>query len=355
MLVVYIFLAVGVSFICSLLESVLLSITPSYILAAENQKKRYAKDLRKYASDKDLSISAILTLNTFAHTLGAAGVGSEAFKILSTMNFSDGRIEFYLSGVSFVLTLVILYISEIIPKSLGHRYWKGLTPVALKFFPVMIFILYPILTISSLLMKVFKSKSDSTGMSREEVESMIELGVRGNALVKDEGKLLKHTLIGSRKTIEDVMTPARKLYMAEVDNTYKDLYDMHMPISRIPIYRNSVNEVLGYVQNSDIKDSIIKGNGETKISEDSDLLRPINIENRHTPLRIMFNKFIKDKEHISMVCDDYGTVLGVVTLEDIVETFFGVEIMDETDETEDLQDAAKAEFMNEEKKKDRKK
>jgi CBS domain containing-hemolysin-like protein len=334
-----------------MLEAILLSITPSYVLAAQSQAKPYANDLKKYASDKDISISAILTLNTFAHTLGAAGVGSEAFKMFSKMGFADGKIELYLSGVSFILTLVILYISEIIPKSLGHRYWKSLTPYALKIFPVLIFFLYPILIISNLLMKLFKSTHDREEMSREEVESMIELGVQANALVKDEGNFLKHTLIGSRKLIEDVMTPARKLHMVEDDISLNEIYALQMPITRIPVYHNSVNEVIGYLKKGDVKDLIIKGNGDLKVTEIESSLRPILVENKKTPLRIMFNKFIKSKDHIAIVCDDFGTVLGVVTLEDIVETFFGVEIVDETDETEDLQDAAKAEYLKEEKKK----
>ena len=344
MLGIYVFISVGVSFICSMMEAVLLSISPSYILAAESSGKSYAKQLRKYASDKDLAISAILTLNTFAHTLGAAGVGSESLKIFSKMGFADGKIEFYLSLVSLVLTLTILYLSEIIPKSLGHRYWKALTPFILKLFPPLIFFLYPILIASKALIKMF-SKDSKDQMSREEVESMIELGVRANALVADEGKFLKNILMGSRLTIEDIMTPARKVFMVPADSTPESIYQKGIPVTRLPVFGKNVNNIIGYVHKEDIKDQLIAQKENKQISDYDGLVRPVFIENQQTPLRIMFNKFIKNKEHIAMVSDKYGTILGVVTLEDLVETFFGVEIMDEFDQIEDLQEEARNEVF----------
>ncbi|MFG1486355.1 CNNM domain-containing protein [Halobacteriovorax sp. RZ-1] len=350
MLIVYIVISIGVSFLCSIMEAVLLSITPSFILASQRQNRSYATALKKYASNKDESISAILTLNTFAHTLGAAGVGSESIQMFKDMGISGANLEYYLSAVSIILTLAILYLSEIIPKSLGHHYWKSLTPSLLKILPPLIFILKPILFISMTLMRLLKTEAEHK-MSREEVESMIELGVQTKALAKDEGEFLKESLLASRKVIEEVMTPARKVFMVHVEDTIASVYDLKAPVTRIPCYGESVNEINGYIHKEDIAKSIIENNKDKKLYE-LDIIRPIAIVNRQTPLRNLFKRFIREKEHIAMVSDDYGTILGVITLEDIVETFFGIEIMDEFDEVEDLQSQAKDEILAEEKKRE---
>lgn len=350
MLVVYIIISLGVSFLCSIMEAVLLSITPNFILAAQRQEKSYAQQLKKYASDKDEAISAILTLNTFAHTLGAAGVGSESIQLFKEMGITGANLEYYLSAVSVILTLAILYLSEIIPKSVGHHYWKSLTPFLLKILPPLIFLLKPILFFSMFLMKKLKSDSGHQ-MSREEVESMIELGVRTRALAKDEGEFLKESLLASRKKIEDVMTPSRKVIMVEVNNTIESVYKQNFPITRIPCFKDHVNKVCGYIHKEDITKAMINGEANKKI-KDLKIIRPISIKNKRTPVRSLFKKFIREKEHIAMVCDNYGTILGVITLEDIVETFLGIEIMDEFDEVEDLQGQAKQEILAEEKMRD---
>ncbi|EPZ49649.1 membrane protein, PF01595 family [Bacteriovorax sp. BAL6_X] len=350
MLIIYIVISIGVSFLCSIMEAVLLSITPSFILASQRQNRSYAQALKKYASNKDESISAILTLNTFAHTLGAAGVGSEAIQIFKEMGVSGVNLEYYLSAVSIVLTLAILYLSEIIPKSLGHHYWKSLTPYLLRILPPLIFILRPILFISMTLMRLLKTETEHK-MSREEVESMIELGVQTKALAKDEGEFLKESLLASRKVIEEVMTPARKVFMVHVEDTIASVYDLKAPVTRIPCYGENVNEISGYIHKEDIAKSIIENNKDKKLYE-LQIIRPIAIINRQTPLRNLFKRFIRENEHIAMVSDDYGTILGVITLEDIVETFFGIEIMDEFDEVEDLQGQAKDEILAEEKKRE---
>lgn len=350
MLVVYILISIGVSFLCSIMEAILLSITPNYILASQRQEKPYANALKKYASNKDEAISAILTLNTFAHTLGAAGVGSESIQLFKEMGIAGANLEFYLSAVSVVLTLAILYLSEIIPKSLGHQYWKKLTPYLLKILPILIFLLKPVLLISMVLMKFFKADAPHT-MSREEVESMIELGVQTKALAKDEGEFLKESLLASRKTIDEVMTPARKVFMVKAAASIKEVYDLKAPVTRIPCFGETVNDICGYIHKEDIAKAVIEDQCDKRIYE-VDIMRPISIENSRTPLRSLFKKFIRDKEHIAMVSDEYGTILGVITLEDIVETFFGIEIMDEFDEVEDLQEQAKDEIKAEEKKRE---
>ncbi len=345
MLIIYVLISIGVSFLCSILEAVLLSITPNFILASQRQEKSFAPQLKKYASNKDEAISAILTLNTFAHTLGAAGVGSESIQLFKDMGVSGANLEYYLSAVSIVLTLAILYLSEIIPKSLGHHYWKTLTPFMLKVLPPLIFILKPILYISMGLMRMLKT-DPTHQMSREEVESMIELGVRTKALAKDEGEFLKESLLASRKSIEEVMTPARKVIMADINSSIQYIYDQRFPITRIPCFEENVNNIQGYIHKEDITKAMIEGMNNKTISE-LNIMRPISIKNRRTPLRQLFKKFIREKEHIAMVCDNYGTILGLITLEDIVETFFGIEIMDEFDEVEDLQSLAKDEILAE--------
>ncbi|AYF43948.1 membrane protein, PF01595 family [Halobacteriovorax sp. BALOs_7] len=350
MLIVYIVISIGVSFLCSIMEAVLLSITPNFILASVRQNKGFANSLKKYASNKDEAISAILTLNTFAHTLGAAGVGSESIQLFKEMGITGANLEFYLSAVSVVLTLAILYLSEIIPKSLGHQHWKSLTPFLLRVLPPLIFILKPVLVISMGLMKFFKNEPSHT-MSREEVESMIELGVQTKALAKDEGEFLRESLLASRKTIDEVMTPARKVFMVKTTSTIKEVYDLKAPVTRIPCFGETVNDICGYIHKEDIAKNVIEKNCDKQLFE-VDIMRPISIENCRTPLRSLFKKFIRGKEHIAMVSDEYGTILGVITLEDIVETFFGIEIMDEFDEVEDLQEQAKEEIKAEVKKKE---
>jgi CBS domain containing-hemolysin-like protein len=329
LLFTYLLIALFFSFLCSVLEASLLSTTPVFINMKMKEGRKYALTLEKYKRNIDLPLSAILTLNTFAHTIGAAGVGSHAQKLWG---------EEYLTLVSIILTLIILILSEIIPKTLGALYWKRLghfTVVALK---IMIYSpLYPFIILTNFITKKLRrDESMNPLISRTEFRALTDSVIEEGVIDEEESQLLRNLMKFRHIKVRDIMTPQVVIVAGEENTAINDFYESHEEInfSRIPIYREELNNFTGFVLKDELMEKIIDEEGDEAMKS---IIRPIKIVNEEMPIIKLFYKLIDLKAHIAMVVDEYGMVSGLVTMEDVFETLIGLEIVDEMDNVEDMQ------------------
>lgn len=332
LLFVYLFVALFFSFLCSVLEAILLSITPTFVAGKAKENKKYAKRLIKYKDNIDLPLAGILTLNTFAHTIGAAGVGSQVQIIWGNE---------YLSIASAILTIIILIFSEIIPKTIGASYWKQLTPFAVASLTILIYSpLYPIIWISNQITHVLSKNKNKSVLSRSEFHAMAEIGVKEGIFKEEESKILMNLMIFNKISVKNIMTPRTVVFAAENNMLISDFFEKNDKIrfSRIPVYVENIDNITGYVLKDDIMQDLIEmKKGKTL----KDLSREIKVVSEQMPIIRLFYKLIEEKEHIAMVVGEYGEMVGIVTMEDIIETLLGTEIMDELDNVEDMQQQAK--------------
>jgi len=331
LLIVYLLIALFFSFLCSLLEAALLSITPSFIAARVNENKSYAKSLKKFKEEVDLPLSAILTLNTFAHTIGAAGVGAQAQKVWGNE---------YLSITSAVLTILILIFSEIIPKTLGASFWKKLAPFTARTLTVLVYSpLYPFIILSKFVTKILNKQKGSAILSRAEFQAMAEIGVQEGIFKKEESQILMNLMKFNNIVVKSIMTPRTVVLSASEDTTVKDFFEKHekIRVSRIPIFRENIDNISGYVLKDDLMQNMIENKWEIQLKF---LSRNIMVVNEKMPIIRLFYKLIQQKEHIAMVVGEYGEMSGIVTMEDVIETLLGTEIVDELDNIEDMQKQA---------------
>jgi len=331
LLFVYLFIALFFSFLCSLLEAALLSITPSFIVAKVNENKSYARSLKKFKEEVDLPLSAILTLNTFAHTIGAAGVGAQAQKVWGNE---------YLSITSAVLTLLILILSEIIPKTIGASFWKKLAPFTARTLTVLIYSpLYPFIVLSKFITKILNKQKGSAILSRAEFQAMAEIGVQEGIFKKEESQILMNLMKFNNIVVKSIMTPRTVVVASSEDTTIKDFFEKYQKIrvSRIPIYRENIDNISGYVLKDDLMQNMIDKKWHRQLKT---LSRNIMVVNEKMPIIRLFYKLIQQKEHIAMVVGEYGEMSGIVTMEDVIETLLGAEIVDELDNIEDMQKQA---------------
>jgi len=332
LLFTYLFVALFFSFLCSILEAVLLSITPSYIASKAKENKKYAIKLQQYKEKIDLPLAAILTINTFAHTIGAAGVGGQV-QILWGNEF--------VSIASAILTLIILIFSEIIPKTIGANYWKKLAPFTATTLTIMIYSpLYPIIWLSKLITVLLSNKKNKSILSRSEFHAMAEIGVREGIFKEEESKILMNLMVFKHVVVKSIMTP-RTVVFASPDNiSINEFYEQNEIIrfSRIPVFKEDIDNFTGYVLKDDIMHAIIDKKDQVLLKN---IRREIKVVNEKMPIIRLFYKLIDEKEHIAMVVGEYGEMVGIVTIEDIIETLLGTEIMDELDNIEDMQEQAK--------------
>jgi CBS domain containing-hemolysin-like protein len=331
-LLLYLFIALFVSFLCSILEAALLSTNPSYIEAKAKEGKKYAKGLKEFKLNIDLPLAAILTLNTFAHTIGAAGVGAQAEKLWGNE---------YLSLVSILLTIAILLISEIIPKTLGANYWRSLAPFTWISLKVLIYSpLYPLILLSKQITRWLNRNKDVPVLNRAEFQAMAELGMKEGIFWKEESRILRNLMKFNRIQVKSIMTPRTVIVSAPEEQSLKEFYDGYEEIrfSRIPIYQENADNITGYVLKDEVLEEIIDNKGEQPLSS---IRRKIQIVNEQLPIVRLFQKLIETKEHVAMVVGEYGELTGIVTMEDTIETLIGIEIMDELDNVEDMQAQAR--------------
>ena len=330
LILLYFLGALSLSFLCSVLEAVLLSTPMSYISMRENQGSKTATLMKQYKNNVDRPVGAILSLNTIAHTIGSAGVGAESIKIFG---------EQYFGLISTILTLLILVLSEIIPKTIGASYWRSLALPSTRIIRVLILITYPLVLLSELITKVFTPRGNQASMSREEVSAMVDVGTTEGIFRESESKLIKSCIALSGVKARQIMTPSIVVESACQDLTVKDFQaKQSWSFSRIPVYAGDKDYITGYV----LKDAVLK-----LLSEDqfhvklSDLTRPILTFREEESVFQIWEKMLEKREHISVIIDEYGGLRGLVTMEDIIETMTGVEIVDEDDVAVDMQALAK--------------
>lgn len=329
MMFTYLIIALSFSFLCSILEAVLLSTTDSYI-QIKSKESSGGELLKQVKKDLDKSISAILTLNTFSHTIGAAGVGAEAIKVFG---------ESYMVAISIVLTILILFLSEILPKTIGARYWRELgIPAAygIKFITILT---YPIVYMSQFFTKLF-GEAYTHEVSREEIIVMSEIGEKAGSLREKEVDLIESLLTLRDNKIKDILTP-RTVVNAFDENVsvWEAVEHKDLSHSRIPVYSGTIDDVVGVVFSTTIMSAKIQGRDGTQMK---DLMKPVFKVSENLPVDKVLDLFIKRKEHLFVVVDKFGQTQGIVTLEDAIETLLGVEIMDEEDNVEDMQTLAKS-------------
>ena len=330
LILLYFLGALSLSFLCSVLEAVLLSTPMSFISMRENQGSKTATLMKQYKNNVDRPVGAILSLNTIAHTIGSAGVGAESIKIFG---------EQYFGLISAILTLLILVLSEIIPKTIGASYWRSLAMPSTRIIRVLILITYPLVLLSELITKVFTPRGNQASMSREEVSAMVDVGTTEGIFRESESKLIKSCIALSGVKARQIMTPSIVVESACQDLTVKDFQaKQSWSFSRIPVYAGDKDYITGYV----LKDAVLK-----LLSEDqfhvklSDLKRPILTFREEESVFQIWEKMLEKREHISVIIDEYGGLRGLVTMEDIIETMTGVEIVDEDDVAVDMQALAK--------------
>lgn len=335
LLLVYLSIAIGVSFLCSVLEAVLLSVTPGFVESQLAVKPRRAEVLKGVRDDLDESISSILILNTFAHTMGAAGVGAQALRVFGAQ---------YESLIAFLLTLAILYFSEIIPKTLGATFWKQLAIPAAYVIRVLVKILFPFVWLSGLLTRTF-SGDKSGGISREELAALARLGRRHGALGDKESELIQNLLSLRHTKTGEITTPRTVVTALEASSSLSEAIGEleNSPYTRIPIYRDSIDDVVGLVLKPQIFEAAIGGEEGKSLQE---FALPIFRVSEEFPVLLLLDQFLKRKEHLFLVEDEYGQTAGVVTLEDAIETLLGREIMDESDTVEDMQQLARSKYRS---------
>ncbi|WP_395345286.1 CNNM domain-containing protein [Ningiella sp. W23] len=340
LLLIYVFIALGFSFLCSIAEAVILSVSQAYISLLEKEGRPSGKLLSSLTTDINKPLAAILTLNTIAHTMGAAGAGAQAAKV-----FGDA----YLGLISAVLTLLILVFSEIIPKTLGATFWRPLAPVTAYFLKYLIIALYPFVKMSQKLTSGFTEDSPLKGLSRSELLAMAELSGKEGQLAQQEANFLQNLLSLHELKIKDAMTHRTVVFSLPDHTKVSDFVSEHQnnPFSRIPVYENDHSEqITGYVMRTDILIAAANGEGDKPLS---DYVKSMVTLLGDMPLAATFDHFVNSRVHVLLVVDEYGGLEGILTLEDLLESLLGVEIVDEQDTTVSMKQLAKVMWRRREK------
>ena len=321
MLLVYLGIALGVSFLCSVLEAVLLSITPSFVASAALEGSHFGRRLQAFKTDIDRPLASILTLNTFAHTIGAAGVGAQAQLIWG---------ETALTVVSAVVTVLILVLSEIIPKTLGAVHWRKLAEPTVSTLQVLVVILSPFVWVSQIITRILKQNaSTSSVLSRADIGNLAAVGYRDGVLRQSEHSIIRNLMNFSKVRVTDIMVPFERMVMLDaaslVGQLKPDLPAWHC--SRIPIHRGNPHQIIGYVFKDEILAAALDGRRSDSIGQ---FRRDIVALDMDCSLPELYVRLIERSEHIAVVQNEHQ-IVGLVTMEDLIETLLGLEIIDESD------------------------
>ena len=332
LLILYILIALIFSFLCSIAEAVILSVTPAHVALMEKEGHRSAAALRQLKQEISQPLAAILTLNTIAHTIGAAGAGAQAASIFGSASVGI---------VSALLTLLILIFSEIIPKTVGAYYWRELAPTTAYLLRFLVWILYPFVLLSEAITTRLSDKQAMAGMSRGEFLAISKLSEAEGQLSERETTILNNLLRLHDTQVSDAMTPRPVIFTLSDQvtvETFFHKYD-HTPFTRIPIYNEDPEEITGIVFRNDILLAQARGNGQNTLSN---YRREIMVVAESTTLSEAFDQFLRLRTHMMLVVDEHGSVAGILTLEDLLETLLGLEIVDESDQTVDMQQLARS-------------
>ena len=349
LLILYVTLTIILSFLCSILEAVLLSVNSTFLKLKISEGKRYAENLQKMKNNIDEPLIIILTLNTIAHTVGAILVGVQAKEVYSSLNNNSHEFfgiflteDIVVGIVSSIMTVLILLVSEIIPKTLGATYWHKLV----RFTSIFLNSIIPLFRYSGILFllqfftRLIGKSENNNVFTREDFSTMAEIAEEEGIIEETESDIIKNMVKFKDVKIRNIMTPFSVMKIASESETIEDFYNKNpkLSFSRIPIYSKKTDNITGYVLKDNILEQIVKKNGNSQLVS---IKRKSIFSNYESLIPKVFDRLIKDREHISMVTDEYGTVRGIVTMEDIIETLLGREIMDETDTVKDMQVLAK--------------
>ena len=331
LLFTYLFLALFISFLCSIMESVLLSTPHPFLLVKQEEGKSWAKVFIDLKTKIDRPLSAILSLNTVAHTVGAAGVGAQVVKVYGEAAFGIA---------SAILTILILIITEIIPKTLGALYWRNLAGSSSYLIKITIFITYPLVVFSSAITKLLaKSKKEQT-TSREEIAALAGIGTDEGVLLKYESEILQNLLKLKNVKAKEIMTPRVVVAVADENLKLSEFLKSkdYLTFSRIPIYSGNEENITGYVIRETVFENLAEDKHDLQLK---DVKRKIIVVPNSITLFSIWEKLLENKEHIALIVDEYGGLDGIVTMEDIIETLLGLEIVDEKDTVTDMQEYAR--------------
>lgn len=343
LLIVYAVLSIFFSFLCSILEAALLSFTPSFIKLKATEGKSYGKSLALLKKDIDKPLIAILTINTIAHTVGAILVGNQAGIMAIEGGWEISFLGFnFVAIISAIMTIFILVVSEIIPKTIGATYWKklgGFTAISLQaiIFPLKYTGILWLLTLTT---KLIGKSAHVNSMSREEFMAITDAAEQEGVFEENESAVIKNLLIFKSILAKNVMTPFPVVISEDEETSLLEFHEhnKNLRFSRIPVWNDKSHNIVGFVLKDDILEHIVEDQGEKLLS---DIKRDIFVVQADKPIPELFDTFIAQRAHIALVVDEFGNTIGVITMEDIIETLLGLEIMDESDAIEDMQDAAR--------------
>jgi len=337
-LILFFALALLVSFFCSLAEAALLSVPHSYIETLVKGQHRSGRVLKELKERLDRSLAAILTLNTVANTVGAAGVGAQALKLANDA-WPDSSNNKWVALASALLTVSILIFSEIIPKTVGAVYCRQLAPATAHCIKVLIGITYPIVLLSESLGKVLARGSSQQKVSREEMAASAQIGADEGSLAGQEMRIIRNLLHLGRVRAKNVLTPRSVVLAFPQKQTVQQVVRNHSPLrfSRLPIYGKDLDDITGLVLRHDVLQAYSQGKVTTTLGE---LAKPIHAVPETKSVASILDEFIHKREQLFLVVDEYGGTAGIITLEDAIETLLGVEIVDEFDSVEDMRKLA---------------
>lgn len=351
LLIFYALISILFSFLCSVLEAVLLSVTPTFVNIKKGEGRAYARTLEWLKQDVDKPLIAILTLNTIAHTVGAILVGVQAKNLYARQYGSASQEvfgvpfteELLVGIVSAVMTILILVASEIIPKTIGAVYWKRLANFTAKTLRLMVLGLKytGIMWVLQLFTRLIGNKGHHGSiLSREDFEVMTDMAHEEGVFQESESTVIKNMLKFDEILVKDVMTPRAVMKIAPETQTIEEFYNDNTPLrfSRIPVFGERVDVITGFVLKDQVLEELVRDNGKAPLA---DIRRELLVAQRNTSIPQLLETFIEKREHIALVVDEYGSVSGLVTMEDILETLLGLEIMDESDNVADLQQLAR--------------
>ncbi|WP_127844660.1 CNNM domain-containing protein [Psychroflexus aestuariivivens] len=332
LLILYLTLALGVSFLCSIMEAVLLSTPISFLQVKMEKGNASAKQFSLLKADIDRPLSAILSLNTIAHTVGAAGVGAQAAIVFG---------EAYFGLISAVLTLLILIVSEIIPKTIGAKYWRNIALFTGKIINFTVIIMYPLVWLSSLITNLIASENKEKTTSREEISALANIAEKEGVFSEEEKLIIQNSIKLRQLKAKHVMTPRIVVTVADENLLIDDFFEHKEDYkhSRIPIFEGHDENITGYVLRQHILENLVEeGQNTLKLKN---LKRDILVFQENTPVFSIWKKMLEAEEHISLIVDEYGGLSGIITMEDILENLLGFEIIDEKDTVDNMQEYAK--------------
>ena len=335
LLIFYLLLALCISFLCSIMEAVLLSTPLSYMKTREKKGSKSMQRISALKKHIDKPLAAILSLNTVAHTIGAAGVGAQATEV-----FGDE----YFGVASAVLTMLILIFTEIIPKTIGARYWRQLIIAAGNLIRVTIIITYPLVILSAVITRLFSKESNMQTTSREEISALADIGAQEGIFVEKENKILQNLFRLKKINVTEIMTPRVVLSAAHENMGLQEFLEHknYLRFSRIPVFSGSIEHITGYIIRQEIFEKLAEEQTQLKLK---DIRREIVIIPAVKEIFSAWEILLEKKEHIALIIDEYGGTQGIITMEDVIETLLGIEIVDEKDTITDMQQYAREKWQ----------